>query len=1639
MKNILFLFSLLISFSLQAEKVSRDIPKIFHNYLAAQLATKIDDSTDSKDYIDSNDEIVCLLKEKVFFFNKNGGYSQASRYAYKALDEDGAKRLRDRRFIYTHTHQKIYLIKAETRQKDGSIQPIEDDAAFITSGADNSSDLFYDESELNIIFPDVKKGSIVEFIVVLEEDSPLITNEFFKTIYPQRYLPAAQVRYHMSVPNDLAKRLNIFSHGNTPQLEKIKEGQRTLFIMNAKELKALPWEAKSEPYWQKGPLIKLTTWQNWQDFHDWYTPLINERSQLSDKLKKKVQQITSGLKSNDKILEKLLEKVANGVRYTGLEFGLGGYQPHDCNKVWNNKYGDCKDKSNLLRVMLAEKGIKSYICLLNTEHMGNFFKESPFHAYFDHAILAVELKEGEYTFCDPTIPYLKAGLLSFGSSDRNAVLVKENKVEFIRIPDQRQGGVHYNFNITQKLDGDISGWLELTATDYWAAIFNEYYETNNKYDQEDDIRGKIQDFFPAARLVDLKVNKETEQNKFSCKAYFVVKGGKTHDKITLRATDEGYIFPFLNSNNKTLDSYHKYENDSVHITYNIPSGYKALDIPKPIMTNHKSYKAVCEWTNNENSWTANLSFMTKKRVLRPADYKHLKNTIHNIRLWMTQSVIAVKTDDLEEDLDDFDDVETEALKNFPMLSNIESQIDLLEENFPEAGNVDLRIKALQQTIIWFPKNKAKVFEVKILMAKALHKQKKYAESLKLFTKTLKTYKAHVDKNYFSWGEYCKALVFIDTKENTKAVKMFLRLARNKELSEFRRSWSFYQAADYSAKRSEAIKILKEAVTINGEAYEKSFRFLINSLCREKKEDQIDSYLQTLNSRSKEERRGIIESLATYPKWYIDNGEIDAAISMHTNISAFVSKTPDAYPNTIKSLKEIEPELGEIRKKYALYTHLKNIDTNNFPWWDEVKIPKLQDLQKQSEYDEVAKEFLEKKKYRYFVKTKILCITDFKFTRDNFSERLWKTIDKLCQIKDLKEFKEFRQLAFFAQKLPANDPFFKDTYYSLADKEINFGDSKKAMMLYNKLLQKNQNKKWRFEILEEKALTAESASLFEETLNTYETIAKEFAVTHKAKVWSLQFRALCIKLELGKDKEAYALVKEMAQLPKEVTSKTDMPNYFNDLQDLHKSGKVLEYWQHSRLKFKKWNILRSKLGVKLDPINKFIPLSDDEIINTMHSTVNNKNTFVNTHDRMMCLGRWLPLKTASTYKWISRLSATYPKLSNDIYDASIALTNCEKFISKEHLKSHYVQKLALEVDGNQNDVSVNTAIKYYKTFPEVDSFRETIYRLHAMASLKNGYKIELVLKHFKDLFESDFTQEKRWQNIHYVCKIYDYLGQIDQKMTFIEKQMQLTKRDSENEHYKKVNQNYFNEKKRLKDITRFKLAKKKIFEKYKFPWYDYTEPQNLNDEKYDDLEKLFDETDFQGNEEFKIHCLILDSEKYDTDQKQESLEFILEETMDYLIHYSEVKKYTNFILSSKTFTADEKSKLIYQTCINTFFMRETNEFQKWSRHSSFKPTEWQKNWISESRHFLLALKSKDDTNAYLKSSLKSPMKERQIHLYTEAITHLALKSKDYKKWLDRLSEIRLDKSEKDLTEHSLKLKLIRYKKSIDNYLVMSQVL
>ena len=172
----------------------------------------------------------------------------------------------------------------------------------------------------------------------------------------------------------------------------------------------------------KLPSIAWSTFPTWGAVGAWYRGLEHDRHTPDADIKAKVAELTAGKTTQEEKVRAVYDYVALQVRYVGVAFGIGRYQPHQASEVLSNQYGDCKDKHTLLAAMLDELGLHPDAVLIGE---GVRFNEAlPSPGAFNHLITQVAV-DGKPVWLDATAETAPYRLLLYPIRDKQALVIPD--------------------------------------------------------------------------------------------------------------------------------------------------------------------------------------------------------------------------------------------------------------------------------------------------------------------------------------------------------------------------------------------------------------------------------------------------------------------------------------------------------------------------------------------------------------------------------------------------------------------------------------------------------------------------------------------------------------------------------------------------------------------------------------------------------------------------------------------------------------------------------------------------------------------------------------------------------------------------------------------------------------------------------------------------------------------------------------------------------------------------------------------------------------------------------------------------------------------------------------------------------------
>jgi transglutaminase-like putative cysteine protease/Tfp pilus assembly protein PilF len=168
------------------------------------------------------------------------------------------------------------------------------------------------------------------------------------------------------------------------------------------------------------PTVAWTNFHTWAEVGAWYRSMEGSRTDPDDDIRAKVKELTAGKSTDEEKARAIYAFVSNQVRYIGVAFGIGRYQPHQASEVLSNQYGDCKDKTTLLISMLAAANIPADAVLIGANVA--FIPELPSPGAFNHAINLAHV-DGQPVWLDATAEVAPYRLLNYVIRDRKALVI----------------------------------------------------------------------------------------------------------------------------------------------------------------------------------------------------------------------------------------------------------------------------------------------------------------------------------------------------------------------------------------------------------------------------------------------------------------------------------------------------------------------------------------------------------------------------------------------------------------------------------------------------------------------------------------------------------------------------------------------------------------------------------------------------------------------------------------------------------------------------------------------------------------------------------------------------------------------------------------------------------------------------------------------------------------------------------------------------------------------------------------------------------------------------------------------------------------------------------------------------------------
>ncbi|BDU24673.1 hypothetical protein [Flavobacterium sp. GSB-24] len=340
--------------------------------------------------------------------------------------------------------------------------------------------------KINITIKDLRLYDILiaeDSRVKVFTDRDFLRKEYLKYVYVTPSTYWAYGNYKFTFINDrkapIAYKKTFYrdNAGNVlePEINYLKKGERFV-IEKENYINSFDINREIAPY------IDFATDSNWTDLSNYISPLYDEiysNASLKEFAPKLVEKLDA-ISDKDEQLRFAIEYVQNHVNYIFNADEMNGHKPQEPAITYENKQGDCKAKSVLLKVVLDYINIDSSVVLVNFNSDHYIKHYLPSLLTFNHVIVKINYKDETY-FIDATTRD------EFGLIENRCFIyfmhyleVKPNQQLQIRKPHRFS-----YYGINEKVDFSAQnneGHLKLTTTykGNRANYMRKYFKNTNK-------------------------------------------------------------------------------------------------------------------------------------------------------------------------------------------------------------------------------------------------------------------------------------------------------------------------------------------------------------------------------------------------------------------------------------------------------------------------------------------------------------------------------------------------------------------------------------------------------------------------------------------------------------------------------------------------------------------------------------------------------------------------------------------------------------------------------------------------------------------------------------------------------------------------------------------------------------------------------------------------------------------------------------------------------------------------------------------------------------------------------------------------------------------------------------------------------
>ncbi len=400
--------------------------------------------------------------------------------------------------------------------------------------------------------------------------------------------------------------------------------------------------------------------KDWQAVSGWISKLADPAAEVTEPVRAKALELTSGAKTDWEKIRAIAQFVQK-TNYVAVSTNIthaGGYTPHPAAYVLERNYGDCKDKTALMRALLKAVGIESYDVSVEATERESVAREWPSPHQFNHSIIAIRAgngidaptvidhpRLGRLLIFDPTSEFTPVGDLPYREQGSQALIGAGEQGELVPlpyVPDREESAAEAELKPDGSLGARVQGrYLGQEAVPLRAATHSE----------ERDAVKHIFERALSQRLGGLTIDKldvkdRPEEGRLEVDLSLAANhfGQLLQDRLLVvtpgsLAPGSGYAFP---AKPRTQPVRLEPRRQSDTTVLSVPAQFKVDEIPDPVKIESPYGLYQADWKAEGSRIRFEQKLELKHTLAPPAEYGAIREFFERVNGAGNSAVVLVK-------------------------------------------------------------------------------------------------------------------------------------------------------------------------------------------------------------------------------------------------------------------------------------------------------------------------------------------------------------------------------------------------------------------------------------------------------------------------------------------------------------------------------------------------------------------------------------------------------------------------------------------------------------------------------------------------------------------------------------------------------------------------------------------------------------------------------------------------------------------------------------------------------------------------------------------------------------------------------------------------------------------------------------